>query len=293
MYQSSSDPNAHYDVYRRVIARVLNDSERLPSLPSITLKIRQAMGEENTTAESLAKIITKDPALSALLLKSASSPIYRRTVVPNSLVEVISMLGFANISNLVMLHSMRSVFSMSSRQARTLFAHTWRRLIVKLALAIFIVKRLRFQSGEHAQMVALLSEVGSLAVLSALIEQPQVPDEQTYFLLCRNYSKSLGSILLHKWNIDHAFIDVVKNMGNWETIALEPTNEPMSLLDIMNLALYYTVLLTDPQAELPALESLSFYQKLPKHLKDCQKPNWLDWIADNKQEIQTIVESFR
>ena len=164
MTHSSSDPNVQYAVYRRVISRVLNDSECLPSLPSITLKIRQAMGQENITAESLAKIITKDPALSALLLKSASSPIYRRAVIPNTLVEVISMLGFASISNLVMLHSMRSVFSMSSRQAKTLFANTWRRLVVKLALAMFIVKRIRFNAGEHAQMVALLSEVGSLAV---------------------------------------------------------------------------------------------------------------------------------
>jgi len=86
MPQPTSPSSSHYDVYRRVIYRVLNDTESLPSLPSTTLKIRQAMGEQQTTAESLAKLITKDPALSALLLKSASSPIYKRPVAPNTLI---------------------------------------------------------------------------------------------------------------------------------------------------------------------------------------------------------------
>jgi HD-like signal output (HDOD) protein len=282
-------PSNHYNVYRSVISRVLSDSERLPSLPSITLKIRQAMSEENTTADSLAKIITKDPALSALLLKSASSPMYKRTVAPNTLAEVIGMLGFANTNNLVMLHSVRSVFVMSSPKAKTLFAHTWRRLIVKLALSVFIAKQLRFRPAEHAQMVALLSEVGSLAVLSALIEQPQIPDDETYFQLCRHYSKSLGSILLNKWNIDPLFINAVKNTGGWTNTEVGEIN----LVDIMNLALYYTVLMTNNNANLPDLAEITAYQKLPKHLKSCTKDNWLSWILDNKADIQEIVKSFK
>ena len=283
---TSSD---HYAIYRSVISRVLSDSERLPSLPSITLKIRQAMSEENTTAESLAKIITRDPALSALLLKSASSPLYKRPVAPNTLAEVIGLLGFANINNLVMLHSVRSVFVMSSPKAKTLFAHTWKRLIVKIALCIFIAKQLKFQPLEHAQIVALLSEVGSLAVLSALIEQPEIPDGETYIKLCRHYSKSLGSILLKKWNIDSTLIEVVKLSGNWQ----HQTDEKISLLDVVNLALYFTVMMTNSDPKLPPLTETAVYQKLPKSMRACTKPNWLDWIVNNKAEIQEIVKSFR
>lgn len=288
MANSPPSPSRDYAVYRQVINRVLTDTERLPSLPSITLKIRQAMGETNTTADSLSRIITKDPALSALLLKSASSPVYRRAIAPNSLVDVISLLGFATVSNLVMLHSMRSVFTMSSRQAKTLFAQTWRRLMVKLALSVFIAKRLRFTPVEHPQMVALLSEVGSLAVLSALIEQPQIPDENTYFQLCRSYSKSLGGILLHKWNIDAVFIKTVKNIGNWEI----NDGETLTLMDIMNLSIYYTVMMTNSHPKLPELTTLPAFYKLPKHMRVCTKNNWLDWIYDNKKEIQEIVASF-
>lgn len=279
----------HYAIYRDVINHVLTDSEKLPSLPSITLRIRQAMSEENATAESLAQIITKDPALSALLIKSASSPLYKRAVAPNTLADVIGLLGFSATSNLVMLHSVRSVFVMSNPKAKTLFAHTWRRLIVKVALSLFIARRLQFRPNEHAQMAALLSEVGSLAVLSALIEQPQVPDADTYFQMCRHYSKSLGSILLQKWNIDFVFVNAVKQMGNW----LYADKDEIELIDVLNLAVYNTVLMTNTKPNLPDLDTLTAFKKLPKHLKVCVKKNWLDWVIGNKAEIQGIVESFK
>lgn len=280
----------NYSVYRRVIGRVLDDSERLPSLPSITLQVRQAMADEHATVEKLAQIITKDPALSALLLKAASSPIYKRQVAPTSLIEVIRLLGFANVDNMVMLHSMRSVFTMSSHQAKHLFAHTWRRLVVKISLANFFATKLNYRPVEQPQMAALLSELGSLAVLSALIEQSKLPDENTYFQMCKSYSKSLGNILLQKWNIELKLIDAVKDIGDWAGMKL---SDEMELQDILNLALYYTVLMTDKKAQLPTLGSLTAFKKLPTSLQACVKENWLKIVVDNKKEIQAIVASFR
>ena len=63
-----------YAVYRTVIKHVLSDSERLPSLPTITLKIRKAVGESNTTAASLARLAT--------LLEKYDVPVPRYTSYP-------------------------------------------------------------------------------------------------------------------------------------------------------------------------------------------------------------------
>src|SRR5690554_7402073 len=120
-----------YAVYRTVIKHVLSDSERLPSLPTITLRVRKALSEPNTDAQSLAQLIGKDPALSALLMKSASSPFYRRAVAPKTLTEVIALLGFANVNNMVMIHSMRNLFVLRSSVMKTLFRHSWQRLVIK------------------------------------------------------------------------------------------------------------------------------------------------------------------
>mgnify|MGYP006188428219 CR=1 FL=1 len=278
-----------YAIYRTVINHALDDSERLPSLPAITQKIRKAIGAPNTDAQVLAQIIGKDPALGALLLKSAASPLYRREVAPKTLPDVIALLGFANVNNLVILHSVRCLFVLRNRTMKKLFSHTWQRMIMKASLATFLAQRVGYRARDEAQMATLLTEIGSLAVLSALTEANQAPDSETYFQLCRHYSKSLGCVLLHKWNVDTGYMTVLKQSGNWEQSACDA----LTLTDIVNLSIYYTVLLTKKNPDLPALESLAAFKKLPIQHRRCSKPNWLALVAENKHEIQGIVDTFR
>lgn len=278
-----------YAVYRTVIKHVLSDSERLPSLPTITLKIRKAVSESNTTAASLAQLVGKDPALTALLMKSASCPLFRRPVAPKTLTEVVSLLGFEAVQSLVMLHSVRSLFVLRSSTMKKLLNHTWQRLILKTSLASFLAQRLDYRPMDEAQMATLLTEVGSLAVLSALIESNQAPDPETYFQLCRHYSKSLGSVLLNKWNVDQGFVTVLKQSGDWSQTA----GDEIALIDIVNLSVYNTVLLTNKHAKLPPLESLAAFNKLPDSDRCCSKPNQLTLITENMKEIQAIVDTFR
>ncbi len=281
--------DSHYNIYREVIAQVLSDSERLPSLPSITLKIRQAIADDNTTVETLAQIIAKDPALCALLIKTASSVVYQRAVPPKTIGDVIGLLGFQATNNLVMLHSVNSLFVMKSANAKKLFALTWQRLIVKISVAHFLAKHLKRSLTDSAQLIMLLSEVGSLAVLSAIFSLENLPNEETYYEICRNYSRSLGIILLKKWNIDNETIDAAQECGNWQA----STPGEINLLDLCNLSLYYTVRLTVNSPNLPPLTELAAYHKLPTSINQCEKENWLSLITDNKDELRAIVNSYK
>jgi HD-like signal output (HDOD) protein len=91
-------------IYQSVLERVMEDNSRLPSLPDIAFKIRSAIAEKNTTVDTLTALVAKDPALTAHLLKSAASPLYRRPVPPKTLGEVIGMLGFSATNSLVLLY---------------------------------------------------------------------------------------------------------------------------------------------------------------------------------------------
>lgn len=278
-----------YVVYRSVIQRVLNDEEHLPSLPSITLKIRHALADDNTTTESLAQMIGKDPALSALLMKTASSPLYRTLEQPQAIRDVIALLGMQTIGNLTMLHSVRSVFLLRSPKLKKLFTHTWKRLAIKASFASLLAQKIGYQPADQAMMTALLSEVGSLSVLSALQELPEVPTDETYFALCRNYSKSLGSILLSKWSIEKDIIDVIKKVGQWEY----SHGEQIQLIDIVNLALYNTILHSASKSKpLPPINTLAAYKKLKPPYNILKKPSLMGLVVDNKDELSQMVKSF-
>lgn len=290
---TSTPPHApgngsQYSVYRTVIQRVLDDKEHLPSLPAISLKIRQALSDPNTTHESLANVISKDPALCALLMKTASSPLYRTREQPQTVRDVIALLGMESVANLAMVHSVRSVFLLRNPLLKKLFNHTWKRLAVKASFASLIAQKIGYRPTDKAMMAALLTEVGSLSVLSAVQELKDPPDADTYFLLCRHYSKSLGSILLNKWNLDKEFVEVIKQAGDWEA----DHGEEVQLIDVVNLALYNTILHTPKAKTPPAIKRLHAYNKLKPPYNMLKKPGLLALVADNREELQAMVKSF-
>jgi HD-like signal output (HDOD) protein len=173
--------------------------------------------------------------------------------------------------------------------AKKLFNHTWERLVVKTAIASFLAQKLGYRKVDQVQMAMLLTEVGSLSVLSAMIDSDGALDVEIYFQMCREYSKTLGGILLEKWNVDATIVKVLRQCGQWE----ETWEDKLNLLDIANLALYYTVLHTVKEAKLPALESLVAYKKIPEAMNKCSKPNWLSLITENEDEIKIIINSFK
>ena len=69
MDSSVTAVQSDYSVYRGVIGDLLSGKEQLPSLPAITFEIRKAMGQQDLSMVELSKLLAKDPALSAVLLK--------------------------------------------------------------------------------------------------------------------------------------------------------------------------------------------------------------------------------
>jgi HD-like signal output (HDOD) protein len=283
-----TETNLH-GLYQNVLDQVLKEDVRLPSMPDVAMKVRSAISIDSTSNETLTTIIARDPGLTAYLVRAASSPIYRRSAAPKTLSEVVGLLGFAATNSLVMIYSTRNMVEIKTEAAKKLFNHTWERLVVKTSVASFLAQQLKYRPVDQVQMAMLLTEVGSLAVLSAMLGTSETPDSAIYFQMCRQYSKQIGCAALAKWGVDQTIINVLSDCGNWD----KTWDDKLNLLDIANLALYYTVRLTAENPELPDLESLAAYQKIPEKLNACSEPNWLDLVADNNDEIQAIISAFK
>lgn len=248
-----------YHVYKQVIQQVMGEQEQLPSLPAITWEIRNTLVKPNVTCEQLAKLIHKDPSLSALLMKCAASPLYRQMNKVGSLEDVITVLGFDTVDHIVMSHSIKSLFIMRTPILKKLFHKIWQRVLLKAGLSRFLAVKLGYQPADKVLIAALLSQVGALAVLSAFKDISDVPDERIYHKLCQDYSRSLGTILLKKWQLDSVYIEVLHRIGDWYA----PTLEGIQLLDLLNLGLYCSVQLIEPENDLPEIHKLFSYKKLP------------------------------
>jgi HD-like signal output (HDOD) protein len=277
-----------YSLYRGVISDLLSGREQLPSLPSITFEIRKAMEQQDLSMVELSKLLARDPALSAVLLKYASSPLVGSQTPPHNLLDVVRLLGMNQVERITMVHSIKSLFSVHSVKHKRLFMEAWRRLALKASLSTYIAKQMHLKNvlPDNVLMAALLSEVGTLAVLSAFKESESTPDIPAFVALCREYAKSLGVITLKQWQVDEQYVKVVQELGKWKGENPGPAN----LIDLINLGLYHALKLSYTKPDLPPLQELTAYQKL-------EAPNnkmiagGLDVVMTNIQEIRAVAKS--
>ena len=278
-----------YSIYRRVVSQLMQGQEQLPSLPTITLDIRRALSDERMTVPALVRLVSRDPALSAILMKHASCALYRHALAPKTLHEVITLLGMAEVDRITMVHSIRSLFTLHSAAHKRLFVEVWERLVLKASTSAMLARLLGHVAPEHALLASLLSEVGTLAVLSAFKDEATIPSGELYYKLCREYSKSLGVIVLKKWAVDDEYIGVIRNTGNWS----QCESRELGLIDLVNLALFHAIKEQNPQADLPMLVELAAYQKLLPPLNFVSANGELELVLNHQADIYAIAATLR
>lgn len=275
-----------YSVYRSLVSELLAGNEQLPSLPAITFEIRNALEQSDLSMAELSKLLAKDPSLSAILLKYASSPLVGSQNPPQTLLDVVRLLGMNQVERITMVHSIKSLFSVHSVKHKRLFVEAWRRMALKASLSTFIAKHVGKVVPDQVLMAALLSEVGTLAVLSAFKKSEQTPELAVYVGLCREYAKSLGVITLKKWQVDSQYLKVIQDIGNWSGDSPGPIN----LSDIINLGLYHSVKLSQAKNNLPPITELTAYKKLDAP-ENSVVAGGLTLVMTNVQEIRMVAKS--
>ncbi len=278
-----------YSIYRKVVTQLMNGEEQLPSLPMITLDIRRALADPNVSVARLKQVISRDPALSALLMKHASSIAFRSTQPPRTLEDVIRMLGLQEVDRITLVHSLKSLFTLHSVAHKQLFVGVWGRLTRQAAISAVLARPLGFTSPDHALLACLLCDVGELAVLSAFKDASQVPGSEVYARLCREYGQSLSVIVLQKWAVDQSYIEVVRGARRWEA----DTGGRLGLIDLVNLGLYHALRDDGRFAQLPPLDQLAAFRKLVPPQDEMDAGGGLALVSFHQDAIQRTASLLR
>jgi HD-like signal output (HDOD) protein len=284
-----STGTSDYAIYRQVVSQLMSGEEQLPSLPAITLEIRRALSDPEVSLAQLNRQISRDPALSAILMKYASSALRRTQLPPKSLLDVLRILGIAQIDRITMVHSVKSLFTLHSPAHKKLFLEAWERLVRKASSSACLARLVGHVAPEQALLASLLSEVGTLAVLSAFKNAAEIPSAELYYKLCREYSKSLGVIVLKKWAVDDAYIKVIRHAGDWQY----NEHPGLGLVDLINLSLFHATKQVGHTSDLPPLTELAAYGKLPAPLAFINDTGELAVLVSHRAEIEAIAATLR
>ena len=277
--------NEPYVVYKKIIEKVMLDPESLPSLPAMTLELRSACSNQNSTSKDISSICAADPAFSALLMASASSAHYVQAAPPKTLESAVTLLGRGKVDSLVMAYSVKSLFVFRSPDLKQLYQVLWQRMILKAGISAYIASRTSTLEAEEALLSALLTEVGTLATLSAFADIENKPKKADFFKLCREYAKIFGAVLLKKWQVSESFVECLKACGRWNYNA----QTQLELIDVVNLGLYCAIKQLNPGNVLPPIEELPSFQKLPIEIKQIDHLGSLQLVSANPDAVSEFI----
>jgi HD-like signal output (HDOD) protein len=276
-----------YAVQRELIEKFISGQEELPRLPSVTQEITQALARSDTSVLALSKLVARDRALSEQLLRYASSVTVHTLMPPETILDVVRLLGMDQVGRITLVHAIKSLFCPQSPAHKRLFLAAWERLILKASTSAFLAKALGHVMADQALLGSLLTEVGSLVVLSSFKASEPLPSNEVFAKLCRDYTKPLGEKILEIWEMDKEYLELLRNIGDWTGRA----NMPFDVIDVVNLGLYHSLKARMAGRSLPSLAELSAYQKLTHPKNFITDTNELEIVVIGRNEIKSIAES--
>jgi HD-like signal output (HDOD) protein len=176
------------------------DPGYLPRRPALIPQLLRASRDVDAGPASLATIISQDPVLAGDVLRLANSSFYRITPDPVETVQrAIVVCGVDGLQGLIATALMRPIFRASGNNFPRFAPLLWERSARASAAAERVALNLRRQDRFEAQLLALLSALGPLAVYRATLEQyARVPELKPSPALCVRLVSSLGPAMAQR-----------------------------------------------------------------------------------------------
>ena len=135
---------------------------KLPSPPAIALRILEAVKQENTSFEDLARIIQVDPALTTKILQVANSSFYGMPNNVNTIEKALSVLGL-NVTKNIALSFVIAKEMTGSGNGGFNVTYFWKRAVTCAVGAELLASLLHYRNDDLF-VSALLQDIGVLVI---------------------------------------------------------------------------------------------------------------------------------
>jgi putative nucleotidyltransferase with HDIG domain len=200
-------------VIRDRLAQLIERGElRLPLLPEAASQVMVLVDRPDCDTRRLADVIRRDPALTAHVLRIASTPAYAAQTKVVSLQQVIGRLGFATILQIALVIASRTrVFEVTGfeTEVRGAFRHSF-------ATALFAqeIARARRATVDSAFIAGLLHDIGRPLLLQALIDLHRdakiAPERQAILAAADEAHADVGGLLADSWALPPRVAEAVR-----------------------------------------------------------------------------------
>ncbi len=205
------------DIYNKII----EDHKELTSLPQTLTEVLRILKDENSNSNELANVISRDPALTAKMLRIVNSPYYGAGREISTLSQAVMTLGTRAVSALTL---STSIYDMTEKWDTTLDrVRFWRHSLEVAVAARTIAEMIHYPKVEEAFISGILHDIGLLVLeksfpdkFKSLWNQAE-SGEHLIELEENSWSTNharVGQFLLDQWNIPSVISESVGQHHN-------------------------------------------------------------------------------
>lgn len=186
--------------------------KKVPSVPEIVVKLQQAVAAPNASAESVARVVDLDPAISASMLRLVNSASFALSSPVTSIARAVSILGIRKAYALAVSGCIVHRFAGAGGQA--MLRH-WEHSIACAIVTKDLATICRLRDPEILYLGGLLHDIGRLVLLAAspthcmateaLANRERITISQAEHKLLGFDHAELGREFLARWGL-HAHI---------------------------------------------------------------------------------------
>jgi diguanylate cyclase (GGDEF)-like protein len=209
-----------------IVSKIRN-CPNLPSLPSVAIQVLDMAAKADVDIAEIARIISKDPALSTKILRTVNSSFYGRSQHVSTISHALVILGLQSVKTLVLGFSLVTTLRKSKSKG---FKHLqyWRRSIFAATAARTIAIKLNIVQQEEAFLAALLQDIGMLVLDQVLVPQYSEICEKanTHDDLIKAENEALqmthaevGAVLAEQWKLPPILTVTIGNSHHADAVS--------------------------------------------------------------------------
>lgn len=197
---------------RTEIQKLIEDAGALISLPEVSIQVNKMVDDPSVTAADIGKVLSRDPALVAQLLKLANSPLYGFSREVDTVSRAVALLGTNRLRDLVLSSSVSHAFDGIPNDLISM-EDFWHHSLYCGVLAQFLARHSGKTGDESLFVAGLLHDIGQLVMFNRMPEQShqaillvmEDPEEPEMFEAERRIfgfdHMQVGEALVTKWQL--------------------------------------------------------------------------------------------
>ncbi|NBA95410.1 HDOD domain-containing protein [Pseudomonas sp. R5(2019)] len=241
-------------VQSQLLAAIDKDDLVLPTLPEVALRIREAAEDSNISVGTLSKVIGRDAALSARLIKVVNSPMLRASTEVTELQTAVNRLGINYSCNLAIGLVIEQIFHARSPVVEQKMRDVWACSLAVAGLSHELCQRHRQLQADQGALAGLVHLIGILPILTYAEEHNELlSDPVRLNHVIEHIHPVLGDKILSAWEFPRMLAAVP---GQYQQLARQASQADYA--DVVQVA---TLLNQSPGGDQP-LESVPALKRL-------------------------------